>query len=245
MTKREIVAKTIFFLVKLTTVKFGNWRALFIMETNPIYMQNDFTTATSPIFGQHDILHVVQTSKVFKDSKCFVDLKLKREPEFVQAAFSKMAPNFSARNLRKFLKENFDLAIDSEFDEWDPPDWMDNIDDLLLKTIHQPALRSLVREIHLLWKVLSKATSSDIREKPSLSTSIPLPHGFIIPGGRFKETYYWDTYWIIRGLLKSKMEATAKGIIENFLHLIDCYGYVPNGTRTYYLAAPSRLFCSA
>ena len=43
-----------------------------------------------------------------------------------------------------------------------------------------------------------------------------------------------DTYWIIRGLLVSEMFATARGMIENLLTLVERYGFVPNGGRIYY-----------
>ena len=62
-----------------------------------------------------------------------------------------------------------------------------------------------------------------------------LPHPFIVPGGRFREMYYWDTYWVLRGLLRCGMHATARGILSNFAHLIGAHGMVPNGNRTYYL----------
>ena len=35
---------------------------------------------------------------------------------------------------------------------------------------------------------------------------------FIVPGGRFREMYYWDSYWTILGLLVSEMHDTVKGI---------------------------------
>jgi alpha,alpha-trehalase len=59
---------------------------------------------------------------------------------------------------------------------------------------------------------------------------------FIIAGGRFKEFYYWDSYWIIRGLIVSEMYQTTRGILENFLSVIDRFGHLPNGGRIYYLA---------
>lgn len=39
----------------------------------------------------------------------------------------------------------------------------------------------------------------------------------IVPGGRFLETYYWDTYWVVRGLLVCNMLETAKGVVENLV----------------------------
>ncbi|KAL8273877.1 hypothetical protein Esti_002200 [Eimeria stiedai] len=68
------------------------------------------------------------------------------------------------------------------------------------------------------------------------TTLVDLPHGFIIPGGRFRELYYWDAYWTIRGLLYSGLVSTARGMILNFASLIRTLGFIPNGTRTYYLS---------
>lgn len=56
-----------------------------------------------------------------------------------------------------------------------------------------------------------------------------------IQGGRFLEFYYWDSYWIILGLLHSEMQNTAKGMLLNFFSVIDRYGFIPNGGRIYYL----------
>ena len=47
--------------------------------------------------------------------------------------------------------------------------------------------------------------------------------------------YYWDTYWIVSGLLLLDMKKTAKGVIENFVYLVQKIGRIPNGTRKYYL----------
>jgi alpha,alpha-trehalase len=53
--------------------------------------------------------------------------------------------------------------------------------------------------------------------------------------GRFREFYYWDTYWIVKALLHCDMSTTVKGIIENFLSMVRTHGIVPNGGRIYYL----------
>jgi len=57
----------------------------------------------------------------------------------------------------------------------------------------------------------------------------------IIPGGRFRESYYWDSYWIVLGLLACDMTSTAKGLVQNLLDDVSTYGFVPNGGRIYYL----------
>lgn len=56
----------------------------------------------------------------------------------------------------------------------------------------------------------------------------------IVPGGRFREFYYWDSYWVIRGLLITEMYTTARGMLENFASIVERYGFIPNGGRIYY-----------
>ena len=86
------------------------------------------------------------------------------------------------------------------------------------------------------WDLLTLQT----KESWKVQTSIQLPYPFVIPGGRFREAYYWDNYFIIKGLLSSanrqpKHLFTAYGIIQNFIHMMKLYGFIPNGARTYYL----------
>lgn len=72
------------------------------------------------------------------------------------------------------------------------------------------------------------------QKNEQLYSIIHVPNPVIVPGGRFREFYYWDSYWIIRGLLYSEMYTTAKGMMENFLLIIDRFGFIPNGGRIYY-----------
>lgn len=65
------------------------------------------------------------------------------------------------------------------------------------------------------------------------STLIPLNHTFVVPGGRFREQYYWDSFWILEGLLESELYDVAKGTLENFLDELDQFGFIPNGGRIY------------
>lgn len=74
----------------------------------------------------------------------------------------------------------------------------------------------------------------DVHKHPEYYSIIPVDHPVIVPGGRFIEFYYWDSYWIIRGLLYSEMYETARGMIENFLSIVQRFGFIPNGGRVYY-----------
>jgi alpha,alpha-trehalase len=62
-----------------------------------------------------------------------------------------------------------------------------------------------------------------------------LPHKYVVPGGRFNEMYGWDSYFIIRGLLRDNRVELAQGMVENFFFEIEHYGAILNANRTYYL----------
>ncbi len=76
-----------------------------------------------------------------------------------------------------------------------------------------------------------------VRRTPEItnSTLIPLPNPVLIPGARFQEGYYWDSYFAVKALASTGRAKLVRGQIENFLHLIARFGVVPNGGRTYYL----------
>ncbi|MEI7473826.1 MAG: trehalase family glycosidase [bacterium] len=85
--------------------------------------------------------------------------------------------------------------------------------------------------IHNTWKKLAKQTA-----KTSYSSLIPLPKPFIVPGGRFREIYYWDSFYTIIGLLISKLDYMAKNMVDNFLYLVEYLGFIPNSNRVYHLS---------
>ncbi|VDK54978.1 unnamed protein product, partial [Gongylonema pulchrum] len=70
---------------------------------------------------------------------------------------------------------------------------------------------------------------------PERHSLIHVNHDFIVPGGRFIEFYYWDAYWIIKGLLISGLEQNVWMMIDNFAQCVKRFGFVPNGGRVYYL----------
>lgn len=84
--------------------------------------------------------------------------------------------------------------------------------------------------------MLGRKMKTDVQENKDLYSIIWVPNPVIVPGGRFREFYYWDSYWIVQGLLLSEMNETVKGILENFLYIVKNYGHIPNGGRVYYLA---------
>lgn len=67
-------------------------------------------------------------------------------------------------------------------------------------------------------------------------TIIGLPYPYTVPAvGHFNELYYWDTYFTNVGLLASGKALLAKCNTDNMLYLVNKYGYMPNGNRTFFL----------
>ncbi|XP_074536091.1 trehalase [Halichoeres trimaculatus] len=190
----------------------------------------------SEVYCYGPILHQVQEAKLYDDDKYFVDMKLKEAPDVVLSAFgnlSRESPDgiVPPAKLKEFLGTYFDKP-GTEFETWTPPDWHDN--PKFLGRISDQKLRTWAKEIHGLWKSLGRKIRSSVKDQPELYSQIYTPHPVVVPGGRFRELYYWDSYWVINGLLLSEMTQTAYGMIQNFLYLIDRYGFVPNGGRNYY-----------
>ena len=72
-----------------------------------------------------------------------------------------------------------------------------------------------------------------------------LERPYVVPGGRFNEMYGWDSYFIIRGLLRDGRLDLARGMVENFFFEIEHYGAVLNANRTYYLTRSQPPFLSS
>lgn len=72
-----------------------------------------------------------------------------------------------------------------------------------------------------------------IRTKNKLGNSITVPYKYSSPcaEGLFDELYYWDTYFLNRGLLNDKEYEQAKNNILDISYLISTYGFMPNAAR--------------
>ncbi|XP_024028556.1 trehalase isoform X2 [Morus notabilis] len=172
------------------------------------------------------------------DPKLYVDLSLKSKLSFTESAFDRLPRgsdhhgSVSAEDLREFLREYFEGAGE-DLVYVKPEDFVPEPEGFLPK-VKNEQVRNWALEVHSLWKNLSRKVSDEVLKNPALHTLLPLPHHVIIPGSRFKEVYYWDSYWVIRGLLASKMYDTAKSTVSNLISLVEEHGYVLNGARAYY-----------
>ncbi|MHA6494020.1 alpha,alpha-trehalase TreF [Pseudomonas borbori] len=167
----------------------------------------------SPADRYQELFIAVQTSGVFADSKTFVDCAPRQYPERILDAYraQRDAPDF---DLGAFVHEHFSVF------EFAPREFVANPNN------------SLSEHIDRLWPVLTRHPC----EHPPRSSLLPLPYDYVVPGGRFTELYYWDSYFTMLGLDESGQCDLLRAMADNFAYLIDTYGHVPNGNRSYYLS---------
>lgn len=169
-----------------------------------------------------DLYENVQGKKIFPDSKTFVDSTPIKKPGLIKKDFQRLRKNKNF-SLKDFVLENFVLPEEEEVQ------------------LNLPENRSMEEHIEFLWKHLERSAN---KEKSDNSTLIPLPNSYIIPGGRFREIYYWDTYFTMQGLLVCGRIALAEKILDNFAYLVDKVGHVPNGNRVYFISRSQPPFFS-
>lgn len=161
----------------------------------------------------------VQMSRIFPDGKTFVDClpKLPIEEINTQYAEEKKEPGFS---VKAFVLKNFDLPVPHS------------------TNYSSDTSKSVETNIEALWPVLTRQPD---KEGGSL---IPLPYPYIVPGGRFGEIYYWDSYFTMLGLKASGNYEMLENMVNNFSYLIDTFSYIPNGNRSYFIGRSQPPFYS-
>jgi alpha,alpha-trehalase len=100
--------------------------------------------------------------------------------------------------------------------------------------------KDIVVHIKNLWNVLKRDADTPVVG----SSLLPLPYPYIVPGGRFGEIYYWDSYFTMLGLKESNRADMIENMVKNFAYLIDTYGHIPNGNRSYYISRSQPPFFS-
>jgi len=157
----------------------------------------------------------VQTSGIFPDSKTFVDCIPKKNPQEIVANYEKIIANPAIRfSLKMFVESNF--VIPKQADD----------------AFQSNKQKDVKEHITNLWAALKRKQDALIEG----SSLLPLPQPYIVPGGRFREVYYWDSYFTMLGLKESNEWQTIENMVDNFSYLIANYGHIPNGNRTYYLS---------
>ncbi|MEX2125856.1 MAG: alpha,alpha-trehalase TreF [Woeseia sp.] len=166
----------------------------------------------SVVFGDFYARVALSDADVFEDSKQWADATPRRSPAEILERAGGLDTD-SPEALRGFLDDHFVLDPASP--------------SVRLPTAGLP-LREHIAE---LWPLLTRQT---IEAEP-YSSRLPLPHPYVVPGGRFREVYYWDSWFTMLGFGPGQA-ALKHDMVANFAHLIRTYGHIPNGNRTYYLS---------
>lgn len=163
-----------------------------------------------------DIDSLFGQTKLFIESKTFVDVVPQRNINDILADWCRHNGN----DLEGLLKSNF--------------------------VIPEPYERKIMErhnDIHTyikdMWKFLTRPTDSIEH-----STRIMMNHPYFVPDGRFREMYYWDSYFSMIGMLCDNEHELVMNLIENFADCIRQLGFIPNGMRTYYLGRSQPPFFS-
>ncbi|MEO6758748.1 MAG: alpha,alpha-trehalase TreF, partial [Saprospiraceae bacterium] len=156
------------------------------------------------------LFDAVQMQSVFPDGKTFPDCLPKGDLADInrQYQLEKDQPGF---DLGTFVLDHFELPKNPATE------------------YHSDSSLSVEQHIATLWNELTRQPDREV------SSLLPLPYPYVVPGGRFREVYYWDSYFTMLGLRISGRDDLIQNMVDNFARLIDQVGYIPNGNRAYYV----------
>jgi alpha,alpha-trehalase len=160
------------------------------------------------ITTEGDLFQAVQLGEVFADSKTFVDAVPLHDEASIATEFA-AAGSMNVEELRAFVLARFEVrsASVSSFRSTVPLDeYLSSCWDSLIRSAEHP---------------------------PAGSSLEALPNPFVVPGGRFEELFYWDSYFTGLGLLAHRRTPLFAGMVDNLVSLLDRYGHIPNGSRRY------------
>ena len=160
-----------------------------------------------------DLFVAVQAGRLYADGKAFPDAIPHSAPADILAQYHAQHPQ-SREALQRFVESHFTLPSVAQ------------------TAPSTPERVSIVAHIDGLWDQLTRKPAPPI----PYSSLLNVPRPYVVPGGRFREMYYWDSYFTLLGLAESGRHDLVEDMVRDFADLIDHYGHVPNGTRSYYLS---------
>lgn len=201
----------------------------FLLGTCCITCNNDSQTDQNDRFNQEEgkessiktkspddlypeLYEAVQLSKIFDDSKTFADAIPIKSIDKINDAFNQLEDQRDVNKLKKIVETHFEIPKISGMD-------------------FQTQSNDLEGHIESLWPILTVTTPHS-----DAGNLIELPSPYIVSGGRFKELHYWDSYFTMLGLQVDGEISLIQNMVDNFAYLIDQYGCIPAGNRTYYLS---------
>ncbi|AIT81907.1 alpha,alpha-trehalase TreF [Novosphingobium pentaromativorans] len=162
----------------------------------------------SPADLYGDLFVAVQERRIFDDNKTFADAVPRKAPAAIMADYRAAPPRDDAA-LRAFVLDRFEVP-----------------------GVNDAGTGGLRAHIRKLWPHLVRQPAPVVPGE----SRIALPAQYVVPGGRFREIYYWDSYFTMLGLAADGEHALVESMLDDFTSLIERFGHIPNGTRTYYVS---------
>nr|WP_182947767.1 alpha,alpha-trehalase TreA [Gluconacetobacter takamatsuzukensis] len=166
-----------------------------------------------PSIALDGLFAAISAAHIFADAKTAADAVPDRAPGDLLATYEQ-AKGQSGFDLNSFVAQHFSVPQQR----------------LVSYRRHQD--ESVREYIDGMWDVLSRPPD----RPPAYASLLPLPEAYVVPGGRFRELYYWDSYFTLIGLSETGRFDLLRGTVRDIASLIDGYGHMPNGSRTYYLS---------
>ncbi|HEV2700177.1 MAG TPA: alpha,alpha-trehalase TreF [Steroidobacteraceae bacterium] len=166
----------------------------------------------SPAAEFQELYAAVESAGIFPDSKTFADAVPLEAPAAILKQYRARRPATPAA-LREFVTRHFSVPAAAP------------------ERARSQTRLPIGAHIDALWTQLKRETPT----VPHYGSALALPKPYVVPGGRFRELYYWDSYFTMLGLAQSGRRELVNSMISDFAWLIDTYGHIPNGTRSYYL----------
>ncbi|HZV69267.1 MAG TPA: alpha,alpha-trehalase TreF [Saprospiraceae bacterium] len=167
-----------------------------------------------------DLYKDVMLLHIFQDSKTFADAIALSQPDKINSLYPQINRKDPVQ-VKAFVLKWFQLPVENTGNE---------------------SFESLPIEKHIsyLWLHLIKQPEKQVDH----TSLIYLPHPYVVPGGRFREIYYWDSYFTMLGLRISGRTDVIREMIRNFAWQLDQFGHIPNGNRSYFLSRSQPPFFS-
>lgn len=184
----------------------------------PGFVPQDLRPPSIALGGLFSAIHAAH---LFTDAKAVADATPDQAPTDLVAEWrqEKDLPDF---DLKRFVSQHFTIPV-------------------LRSAAYSRKPGENVRDyISGMWDVLTREPDTAV----PWSSLLALPETYIVPGGRFSEFYYWDTYFTMIGLYEDGRIDLLRNVVRNIASLIDRYGHMPNGNRTYYLSRSQPPFFS-
>ncbi|KAF5380644.1 hypothetical protein D9757_007005 [Collybiopsis confluens] len=184
----------------------------------------------SEIFCAGPLLQTVNDASVYSDPKTFVDKPTSNSSANVLVNFQQLqsSSNITEGDVAQFVNSNFkgeglelEALILPNFPQ--NPSFLGNVTDSLVQAFAQT--------VHTYWSLLIRAANTSALQA-LLNSFAREFHSLNLPGGRFREQYYWDSFWIVEGLLLSELYDIVNSTLQNFMDELEIMGLFPTADES-------------